>query len=75
MARILGVSVSSIHRWERGDSGPVGPALQCYRALKTALEKGHKPESILAGSGGDPGVFLARVFAMAFMEEKHAPRR
>lgn len=75
MARILGVGVSSIHRWERGDTGPTGPVLQCYRALKVALDKGYKPETILAASGGDPGVFLAKVFAMAFTEDKDATRR
>lgn len=71
-ARLLGVAVASIHRWERGDTGPSGPVLQFYRAAKSALDRGVSPEELLADVGGDPGRVLARVFALGFLEEANA---
>lgn len=71
LARLLGVGVSSIHRWEReGNSGPSGPALQFYRAARAALDKGYQPEEMLTDRGGDPGVALARIFVLGFLGDK-----
>src|SRR5689334_23157085 len=73
-ARLLGVAVASIHRWERGDTGPTGPVLQFYRAAKSALDRGVPREELLVDVGGDPGRVLARVFALGFLEDSDASR-
>jgi transcriptional regulator with XRE-family HTH domain len=75
MARVLGVGVSSVHRWERGDTGPTGPVLQLYRALRLALDHGHPPQRLLGDVGGDPGIVLARIFSIAFLEGGDATGR
>ncbi len=75
MARILGVGLSSIHRWEKGDSGPTGPVLHVYRALKAALDRGVNRQQLLARASGDPGVFFAHVLSMGFLQEGHDASR
>lgn len=75
LARLLGVGVSSVQRWERGDTGPVGPTLQVYRALEAALQRGHTAETLLTEVGGDPGRLLARIFALGFLEDGDATAR
>ncbi len=72
LARLLGVGVSSIQRWERGGTGPVGPSLQVYRALDRALTRGHTAAQILGAAGGDPGRALAQIFSLGFMETPRA---
>lgn len=67
-ARLLGVGVSSVQRWERGDTGPVGPTLQVYRALDAALRRPKGKEAIMQEAHGDPGRLMARIFALGFLE-------
>lgn len=75
LARLLGIGVSSVHRWERGDTGPSGPVLHFYRAAKAALARGLRPAEILGDVGGDPGHLLARVLAAGFLEGTNAAHR
>ncbi len=72
MARLLGVGVSSLHRWEkaqRSGDGPAGTVLQVYRALDKALRRGNAPKQILSSANGDASALYARIFAMAYPEE------
>jgi transcriptional regulator with XRE-family HTH domain len=67
MARLLGASFASVNRWEGGESSfPSGATLDIYRAFDFALRAGHRPETILAGSSGDRGQFLLRLFQLAY---------
>jgi len=74
LARLLGIGVSSVHRWEKGDTGPSGPVLHFYRAAGAAIARGMRAEDILGDLEGDPGRVLARVLAAGFLEEADAAR-
>jgi transcriptional regulator with XRE-family HTH domain len=66
MARVLNVSFVSVNRWERGHSSPIGPTLDLYLALDSALRAGHRPEDIRQAANHDRGGFLYRLFQMAY---------
>ncbi len=66
MARLLGVSFTSVNRWEGGDSGPTGPFRDLYLALEAAIRAGNRPEAIRRASDGERGLFLYALFRMAY---------
>ncbi len=66
MARLLGVSFTSVNRWEGGDSGPTGPFRDLYLALDAAIRAGNRSEAIRQASNGERGAFLYALFRMAY---------
>jgi transcriptional regulator with XRE-family HTH domain len=66
LARLLGVSFTSVNRWEKGHSGPVGPTVDIYVALDNALRAGHSPAAIRNAANNERGVFLRLLFDMAY---------
>lgn len=79
MARMLGVSFTSVSRWEGERSlVPSGLVLDVYKALHVALSNGLRPETILAGLDGDRGMFLLQLFTQAYggttRRRKRSPR-
>jgi transcriptional regulator with XRE-family HTH domain len=72
MARLLGVSFTSVNRWESGHSTPTGPIRDLYLALDAALRAGNAPKAILAASNNERGVFLYALFRMAYADSRRA---
>jgi transcriptional regulator with XRE-family HTH domain len=66
MARLLGVSFTSVNRWEGGHSGPTGPFCDLYLALEAAIRAGNRPEAIRQASNSERGMFLYALFRMAY---------
>jgi len=66
MARLLNVSFASVNRWERGHSAPMGPTLDLYAALDSAIRAGRTRESILRAANNERGTFLYSLFRMAY---------
>lgn len=60
---LLGVSFASVNRWEGAHSSPVGPTLDLYSAIETALRSGNSPEAILQAANNERGVFCSQFFA------------
>jgi transcriptional regulator with XRE-family HTH domain len=74
MARLLGVSFTSINRWEGGHSSPTGPARDLYLALDTAIRAGNPPEAIVRAANNDRGSFLYDLFRMAYSHARGRSR-
>lgn len=66
MARLIGVSFTSVNRWEGGHSSPTGCTRDIYVALDAALGAGHTPDAIRKAANGERGVFLYNLFRMAY---------
>ena len=66
MARLLGVSFTSVNRWEGGHSSPTGPTRDLYLAIDTALRSGNPPAAIHRAADNDRGTFLYALFRMAY---------
>ena len=72
MARIIGVSFSSVNRWEGGHSAPVGGVRDLYAALAAALAAGISPSAILKAANNERGLFLFTLFKMAYGGKRKA---
>jgi transcriptional regulator with XRE-family HTH domain len=72
MARLVGVSFTSVNRWEGGHSSPTGSTRDLYLALDAALTSGHAPQAIREAANSERGVFLYNLFRMAYAG---SPRR
>lgn len=72
MARLLGVSFTSVNRWEGGHSSPTGPTRDLYLAIDAALRGGNSPSTIHRAANNDRGTFLYSLFRMAY---SHPTRR
>jgi transcriptional regulator with XRE-family HTH domain len=66
MARLLGVSFTSVNRWEGGHSSPAGPTLDLYLALDAAIRAGNPPQAIVQAANNERGAFLYALFRMAY---------
>lgn len=66
MARLLGVSFTSINRWENGHSLPTGTTAAVYEALKAAFNRGYASGKILAGQPLELGRFMHHLFKLAY---------
>jgi len=66
MARILGVSFTSVNRWEGGHSSPLGTTHDLYDALETALRSGYSAAEIRRAASNERSAFLYNVFRMAY---------
>lgn len=66
MARLLGVSFTSVNRWEGGHSSPTGPTRDLYLAIDAALRSGKSPATIHRAANNDRGTFLYALFRMAY---------
>lgn len=66
IARLLGVSFASVNRWEGGHSSPAGPTRELYLALDAALRTGNDASTILKASDNQRGVFLYKLFRLAY---------
>jgi len=66
MARLVGVSFTSVNRWEGGHSGPTTSTRDLYLALEAALAAGHSPQAIRDAANSERGVFLYNLFRMAY---------
>jgi hypothetical protein len=69
---MLGVSFTSVNRWEGGHSSPTGPTRDLYLAIDAALRSGNSPETIQRAANNDRGTFLYALFRMAY---SHNTRR
>jgi transcriptional regulator with XRE-family HTH domain len=74
MARIIGVSFSSVNRWEGGHSAPIGSVRDLYAALGAALAAGTPPAAILRAANNERGVFLYTLFKLAYGDKRKAGR-
>lgn len=74
MARLLGVSFTSVNRWEGGHSSPTGPIRDLYLALDTAIRAGNAPEKIRRAADAERSTFLYTLFRMAY-EKPGSPVR
>ena len=72
MARLLGVSFTSVNRWEGGHSSPTGPTRDLYLAIDSAFRSGNSPSTIQQAANNDRGTFLYSLFRMAY---SHTTRR
>jgi transcriptional regulator with XRE-family HTH domain len=66
MARLLGVSFTSVNRWEGSHSSPTGPTLDLYLALDAAIRAGNPPQAIVQAANNERGAFLYVLFRMAY---------
>jgi transcriptional regulator with XRE-family HTH domain len=66
MARLLGVSFASVNRWEGAHSAVTGATLDLYEALDASLKAGYTREHILQDAWHNRGLFLYRLFRMAY---------
>jgi len=67
LARLLGVSVVSVNRWEHATNrGPQGAVNDLYVAIDEALIRGVWPEAFRHGLTEPRGLFLYWLFAMAY---------
>ena len=66
MARLVGVSFTSVNRWEGGHSTPTASTRDLYVALEAALAAGHTPPAIREAANTERGVFLYNLFRMAY---------
>ena len=66
MARLVGVSFTSVNRWEGGHSGPTASTRDFYLALESALAAGHSPQAIREAANSERGAFLYNLFRMAY---------
>lgn len=74
IARLLGVSFTSVNRWEGGHSGPTGPFRDLYLALDAAIRAGNRPEAIRQASNNERGAFLYALFRMAYGSKGRSSR-
>lgn len=72
MARLLGVSFASVNRWEGAHSAVTGATLDLYKALDAALKAGYAREHILLHAWDNRGVFLYRLFRMAYAKRERS---
>jgi len=72
MARLLGVSFTSVNRWEGGHSAPTGPTRDLYLALDSAIRLGHTPEKIRRAADAERSTFLYALFRMAYSKQGRA---
>ena len=74
MARLLGVSFTTVNRWEGGHSSPTGPARDFYLALDAAIRAGNAPQAIVKAANGERSAFLYSLFQMAYSHARRGPR-
>jgi len=74
MAQFLGVSFTSVNRWEGGHSSPTGPTRDLYLAMDAAMRAGHRPGAIRQAANNERGVFLCTLFRMAYSRTRKSPR-
>lgn len=66
MAQLLGVSFTSVNRWEGGHSSPTGPVCDLYLALDAAIRAGNAPQTIVQATNSERSAFLYALFRMAY---------
>jgi transcriptional regulator with XRE-family HTH domain len=66
MGRLLGVSFTSVNRWEGGHSSPTKSVVDLYAAIRAALAAGHSAAAIRRASDNERGVFLYALFRMGY---------
>jgi type I restriction enzyme M protein len=72
MASLLGVSFTSVNRWEAGGSSPIGATVDLYRALDAALETGVPAKKLTAAADHDRATFLYLLFDLAYGKKVRA---
>ena len=72
MGRLLGVSFTSVNRWEGRHSSPTGPIRDLYLALDAAIHAGNSAAAILRAANNERGAFLYALFRMAYARARRS---